>query len=311
VNIEQIGVVGGGTAGRGIAWALSAAGVEVVLVEASGRLLEASLDALRDSLDREIARWAITESERDAILARISGTTDLEEVSPFSVIIEAVTEEFKTKAMLLQQLDTICLPEAVFLCNSSTLNVSDLAGVLPKARRDRLAGLHFLHPVNRVPVVELIRGRETSERAVAAARSVAELLDKEVVEVEESPGYVTTRLTLVIINEAIQALMEGVATRDSIDRAMKLRFGWTHGPLALADEIGLDSCLRALTNLSKEMGLPQYRPCPLLRRMVNRGLLGEKSGRGFYRYDERGRRVENAEEDLSLPRLETVLGGEE
>jgi 3-hydroxybutyryl-CoA dehydrogenase len=311
VNIEKLGVVGGGTAGRGIAWAIAATGVEVVLVEASARLLDSTMDLLRDALDREIARWALTESERDAILARIHGTIDLEEVSTLPAVIEAVTEEFKVKSAVLQELDTLCRPETVFLCNTSTLNISELAGVLPRVRRDRLAGLHFLHPVSRVSVVELIRGRETSQRAVETARVIADLLGKEIVEVEESPGYVTTRLTLVIINEAIQTLMEGVATRDSIDRAMKLRFGWTHGPLALADEIGLDSCFRALTNLSKEMGLPQYRPSPLLRRMVNRGLLGEKNGRGFYRYDEQGRRLEDATEDYSLPRLDAILGGDE
>lgn len=310
MNIERLGVVGGGTAGRGIAWAIAATGVEVVLVEATARRLDSTMDALRDSLDREIARWAITESERDAILARIEGTIDIEEVSALPAVIEAVTEEFKVKALLLQDLDAICRPETIFLCNTSTLSISELAGVIPRIRRDRLAGLHFLHPVNRVPVAELIRGRETSERAVETARAIADLLGKEIVEVEESPGYVTTRLTLVIINEAIQTLMEGVATRDSIDRAMKLRFGWSHGPLALADEIGLDSCLRALKNLSKEMGLPQYRPSPLLRRMVNRGLLGEKNGRGFYRYDEQGRRIEDATEDYSLPKLDSILGGE-
>jgi 3-hydroxybutyryl-CoA dehydrogenase len=311
VKLDTVGVVGGGTAGRGIARALAGIGVEVTLCEAGHRLLENAMEALRDQLDREIARWAITESERDAILARIRGTTDLEDLCEVEVVVEAIQEEFKPKAALFQRLDGLCRPDTVFLTNTSTLSISELAGSFSRVRRGQLVGLHFLHPVSRVQVVELVRGRETSAPALRTARHVAEVLGKEVVEVEEYPGYVTTRLTLAFINEAVHTLMEGVATRDSIDRAMKLRFGWSTGPLGLADEMGLDSCLRAMESMWTELGLPQFRPCPLLRRMVNRGLLGEKSGRGFYRYDETGKRVEDPHEDLSLPKLETVLGGRE
>jgi 3-hydroxybutyryl-CoA dehydrogenase len=311
VHIDAVGVVGGGTAGRGIAMALATAGVEVTLCEISHRLLEATREAMVDTLNREIARWAITEGERDAVLARIRSTTDLEDLAEVPLVIEAIHEDAEAKTALFQELDGICGPDTIFITNTSTLPLSELAMGLARVRRGRLVGLHFLHPVRRVQVVELIQGRRTSDEAVAAARALADLLDKEVVEVEEYPGYVTTRLTLVIINEAIHTLMEGVATRDSIDRAMKLRFGWTHGPLALADEMGLDSCLRALESMWSELGLPQYRPCPLLRRMVSRGLYGEKNGRGFYHYDETGVRIEGDSEDLTLPKLENVLGGEE
>ena len=306
--IDAVGVVGGGTAGRGISIALASRGIQVTLVEASKRKLEVTREQLNDQLNREIARWAITESERDAILARIDGTTDLDELAELPIIIEAIHEKFGSKVKLFQKLDGICNSDATFVTNTSTLALSRMAEGMARVRRPDLVGLHFLHPVSRVQVVELVRGRVTSDRAVEVARALASLLDKEVVEVEEYPGYVTSRLTLVLINEAIHTLMEGVATRDSIDRAMKLRFGITQGPLALADEMGLDSILRALESMWNELGLIQYRPCPLLRRMVSRGLWGEKTGRGFYMYDEDGGRIDDGIEDLSLPRLETILG---
>jgi 3-hydroxybutyryl-CoA dehydrogenase len=308
VHIDAVGVVGGGTAGRGISIALASRGVQVTLVEASHRKLEATRELLRDQLTREIARWAITEAERDAILARIDGTTDLEEVAELPIIVEAIHEKFGSKVKLFQKLDGICNSDATFITNTSTLALSRIAEGMARVRRPDLVGLHFLHPVSRVEVVELVRGRMTSDRSVEVARGLAAFMDKEVVEVEEYPGYVTSRLTLVLINEAIHTLMEGVATRDSIDRAMKLRFGTAQGPLALADEMGLDSILRALESMWHELGLIQYRPCPLLRRMVARGLWGEKTGRGFYMYDEDGARIDDGIEDLSLPRLETILG---
>lgn len=306
-TIQHAGVVGAGTAGRGVARALAQAGVEVVLCEKTQRSLERSLTALREGMNRDIGRWAITEAERDAVLARVQGSVGLDALSEVPVIIEAIWEDIKEKATLLDRLDRICRDEAVLLTNTSTLPVTDLAEALPVRRRARFAGLHFIHPVTRIPMVELVRGRETGAEALDYARRLAELLGKEVIEVSEYPGYVTTRLTLAIINEAVTTLMEGVATRDAIDRAMKLRFGWTHGPLALADEMGLDSVFRALTSLWDVLGLPQYRPCPLLRMMVMSGWLGEKSGRGFYRYDRDGQRVEEGEPDLSRPELETIM----
>lgn len=307
--MERIGVVGGGTAGRGIARALARAGVEVTMVEASDRRLRWSLEQLREAMNRDIARWSITEGERDATLARIHGRVSLEAVQGIGVVIEAIYEERKAKEELFAELERCCPPETVFVTNTSTLSVTELAASLSTLRRPWLVGLHFLHPVTRVAAVELVRGRETGDRALDTARQIGNLLGKEVVEVSEYPGYVTTRLTLAFINEAVHTLMEGVATRDAIDRAMKLRFGGTHGPLALADEMGLDSVLRALESLWNELGLTQFRPAPLLRQMVNRGLLGEKSGRGFYRYDDAGNRLSEGPPELSRPHLWVVEGG--
>lgn len=304
--LEQVGVVGGGTAGRGIARALASSGIEVVLVETSAHRLERVLEQLVEGMDRDIARWALTEAERDAILARIHSSLKLAALASCRVVVEAIHEDFRDKQNLLRQLDQVCTPDAVLISNTSTLSLTDLARVLPAHRRERLVGLHFQHPVTRVPAVELVRGRETGDPAMHAARALAEQLDKQVVEVSEYPGYVTTRITLVLINEAVHALMEGVATRDAIDAAMKARLGSSHGPLALADEMGLDSVVRALESLWTELALPQYRPCPLLRQMVRRGHLGEKAGRGFYRYDASGHRELPEAPDFGRPELSSL-----
>ncbi|MGD2068543.1 MAG: 3-hydroxyacyl-CoA dehydrogenase NAD-binding domain-containing protein [Gemmatimonadota bacterium] len=309
MNIQTAGVVGGGTAGRGIARALAQAGVDVVLCEAGPEMLEKSLAQLREGMNRDIARWAMTDTERDAVLARVKGSISLEELSEVPVVFEAIQEDRERKATLLDRLDRICREDTVFFTNTSTLSVTELGEKLPARRRPRFAGLHFLHPVPRVSAVELVQGRETSKETLGVAREVGALLEKEVVEVSEYPGYVTTRLTLALVNEAMNTLLEGVATRDGIDRSMKLRLGGSHGPLALADEMGLDSVHRALESLWSELGLPQFRPSPVLRMMVSRGWLGEKSGRGFYQYDESGQRVEDETLDLGRPELEELIRG--
>jgi len=300
MEIQQAAVIGGGTAGRGVARVLAAAGIGVQLVEASGASLEESMESLREALNRDIGRWAVTETERDAILSRIVGYSELPDLSGTRLIVEAIHEDPKEKRALLGRLDAHAPEETLLFLNTSTLSITELSTAVQPARRPNLLGLHFLHPVSRTPLVELIRGLHTNDATAKAARTLATRLGKEVIEVAEYPGYVSTRLTLVLINEAIHVLMEGVATRDAVDRAMRLRLGSSHGPLALADEIGLDSVHRALESLWQELGLAQFRPAPLLRRMVTDGWLGEKSGRGFYRYDPTGRRI-TEREDLSRP----------
>lgn len=307
MTLTKAGVVGAGTAGRGIARCLAHAGVDVVLCEKGPERLERGVQAMREGMNRDIGRWAITESERDAVLARIHGSVSLEPLGDVRVVFEAIQEDREDKAALLDRLDRVCAEDTVLLTNTSTIPVSELAEALPARRRGRFAGFHFLHPVTRVPAVELVRSRYTEERTVEVAREVGTLLGKEVIEVSEYPGYVTTRLTLALINEAVNAFQQGVATRDGIDRSMKLRLGGSHGPLALADEMGLDSVFRALESLWSELGLEQFRPSPLLRMMVSRGWLGEKSGRGFYRYDERGDRLDEEAPDLGRPEIEELL----
>jgi len=293
-----------------VARSLASAGIEVLLVERTAESLERSRTALREGMDRDIGRWSLTTAERDAALGRIEGFAGVPDLSGVEVLVEAIPEEIKEKTALLRELDQAADPACVFLLNTSTLSITELSEAVSDARRPLVIGLHFLHPVTRIPLVELARGRHTSGEAEEAARRVALRLGKEVMEVAEYPGYVTTRLTLALINEAIHLVMEGVATRDTVDRSMKLRFGSNLGPLGLADEIGLDSLQRALRSLWRELGLPQYRPAPLLRRMVSRGWLGEKSGRGFYRYDATGRRLPDPQ-DLSEPTLSHLLGERE
>ncbi len=305
-ELQRVAVVGAGTSGRGVARVLASAGIEVRLVERTSDSLTRSLGALREAMDRDIGRWALTDSERDAILARIEGVVGPPELEGIQVVFECITEDRKEKLALLRELDERAPAECVFLLNTSTLSITALAEAVSSSRRPLILGFHFLHPVARISLVELVRARESGERAERVARALARRLGKEVMEVAEYPGYVTSRLTLALINEAVHLVMEGVATRDTVDRAMKLRLGSTHGPLALADEIGLDSVHRALQSLWGELGLPQFRPAPLLRRMVSEGWLGEKSGRGFYRYTESGRRL-SEKEDLTEPRLTRLL----
>lgn len=304
--IQRAGIVGGGVSGRGIARSLASVGVDVTLVEASAPALEQSLAGLRDGMQRDIDRWALTEGERDVVLGRIRGVTTLRELAASGVLFESIHEDFQAKADLLRELDRVLPPAIPILSNSSTISLTDLSATLPPGRRGWLVGLHFHHPVTRVEAVELVAGRDTLPQALEAAREVASLLGKEVIEVAESPGYVSSRLTLSLINEAIQLLLEGVATRDAIDRSMKLHFGSRMGPLALADEMGLDSVLRSMESLRTGLDLPHFRPSPLLRRMVARGWLGEKTGRGFYRYDPRGGRIDEPE-NLDVPSLESLL----
>lgn len=306
-RLHRAAVVGGGTAGRGIAQALADAGIDVLLLEVDEARARRAREQLREGMDREIRRWAITEAERDATLSRIRASHELAEVADHPLVVESITEDRKEKGTLFRELDRLCPPETVFLTNTSTLSLTELGEELSPDRRTRFAGLHVLHPVARTPLVELVRGRDTADRTLAVARELARRLGKEVIEVAEYPGFVTTRLTLVLINEAVHTLAEGVATRDAIDRTMKVRFGGRLGPLGLADEIGLDSVVRALESIWRELGLPQYRPAPLLRRMVSRGWVGEKVARGFYRYDERGERVEDPS-DVGEPSLDRLLG---
>jgi 3-hydroxybutyryl-CoA dehydrogenase len=308
LDFDRVAVVGAGTAGRGITRALAQVGIEVRMIERTEDSLARAERGLREAMERDLGRWALTESERDAALSRIEGTTDLDAVRGLDVIFEAVREDPKEKRVLLAELHRRADDRALFALNTSTLSISGLAEGLPESRQRRVIGMHFLHPVTRIPLVEIVRSRYTDPETEAAARALASRMGKEVMEVAEYPGYLTTRLTLTLINEAVHVVMEGVATRDAVDRAMRLRMGTRLGPLALADEMGLDSVQRALQSLWKELGLSQFRPAPLLRRMVSEGWLGEKSGRGFYRYDETGRRLP-VDEDLAEPDLERLLSG--
>lgn len=287
--ITDVAVVGGGTMGRGIAQTLAGKGINVIIIEKDENNLRRSKEMLEEELDYEIQRWALTESDKRAILARIQWSTDLEELDDYEWVIEAISENLQAKQDLFRHLDDICPPEAIFITNTSTLSITEIAAAT--RREDRVIGMHFINPVPKVPLVEIVRGLKTSDETYEKARKLAERLGKTAVEVYEYPGYVTTRIIVTMLNEAMHILMEGVASAEGIDTAMKLGFNFPVGPLTLADQMGLDEVMAWMETLFRELGELKYRPCPLLRKLVRAGHLGKKTGRGFFIYDEAGRKI--------------------
>lgn len=288
-RIETVGIMGGGIMGMGIAQAASQAGLDVIIVEKDETSAEQSKKRLSESMDREIQRWGMTISEKKAILQRIKWTTDINEVKECDIIIEAVDEDLKLKQEIFKKLDSICPPDTIFVSNTSTLSLSKIAE--GTSRGDKTIGMHFLNPVPKVPVVEIVRGIETSDETTNIAKTFAKKLGKTAVEVFEYPGFITTRVIVPFLNEAMHILMEGLTTAEGIDTATKLGYNLPIGPLELADSMGLDEILTWMESLWHELGEPRYRPCPLLRKYVREGKLGKKSGEGFFKYDEHGRKI--------------------
>ncbi len=286
MTVRTVGLVGGGTMGQGIAITCAAAGLDVLLLEKTPELARRSISEVGQALERDIAKWRRTESEKKAILGRIRTLDQLSGLGTASIVIECVSEDLELKASIFQSLDRICPPEDVLATNTSSLSVTEIA---TRTRRpDRVIGLHFLQPVPQVPLVEVVRGLGTSDDTFRAATEFVHLLGKTGIEVFEYPGYVTTRVILPFLNEAMHVVMEGVATAEAVDTSMRLGYGLPIGPLALADRIGLDEVSRWMHYLFEELGDLKYRPCPLLRKMIRAGHLGVKSGRGFFEYDEDG-----------------------
>ncbi|MCK4857075.1 MAG: 3-hydroxybutyryl-CoA dehydrogenase [candidate division Zixibacteria bacterium] len=293
MSIERIVVIGAGTMGQGISRTVAATGIDVILYDLSEEILENSIQALSESLDREIEKWGITIAEKKAILARIKTTVDINNVKKARMLIEAVPEELEIKKKLITTIDDLCPPETIFVSNTSTLSISELASYTK--RPERFIGMHFLNPVHKIPLVEVVRGLKTSDETFQIIKEFALRLDKTPVLVHEYPGYVTTRIIVPFLNEAMHVLMEGISTAEEIDEAMKLGFGFNMGPLALADMMGLDEVMSWMENLIKELSEHKYNPCPLLRKMVRAGHLGVKTRQGFFCYDEEGNRVKEEE----------------
>nr|MBN2278058.1 3-hydroxybutyryl-CoA dehydrogenase [candidate division Zixibacteria bacterium] len=287
--LDRIVVVGAGVMGTGIAETIATTGTEVILLDRTARLAEKGIDHIAENIDHEIDKWGLTKSEKKAILSRVIPTTDLQVTKMARIIIEAIPEKMRLKRELFKRLDDLCPEETIFITNTSTLSITELATVTNRA--DRIIGMHFLHPVPKIPVVEIVRGLKTSEETYQKARQFADLLGKTPVQVYEYPGYVTTRIILPLINEALHVLMEGVSTAEDIDTAMKLGFGFNVGPLALADMMGLDVLMYQMENLLSELSEHKYNPCPLLRKLVRAGYYGVKSGQGVFRYDSEGNRI--------------------
>jgi 3-hydroxybutyryl-CoA dehydrogenase len=279
---EVIGVIGAGTMGNGIAQVAARSGYSVVMRDIKEEFLERGLATIEKSLQRDVDKQRLATEEKDLIRGRIRTTTTLETLQEASIIIEAVTENLGIKTEIFRALDQITPPDVVLASNTSSISITKLGAAT--MRPDKVIGMHFMNPVPVMKLVEVIRGLATSDQTYDRVRELTEKLGKTALDCEDSPGFVSNRVLMPMINEAIFTLYEGVATRESIDGIMKLGMNHPMGPLTLADFIGLDVCLAIMNVMHEGLGDPKYRPCPLLRRYVDAGWLGRKTGRGFYEY---------------------------
>ncbi|MEO8383224.1 MAG: 3-hydroxybutyryl-CoA dehydrogenase [Acidobacteriota bacterium] len=280
--MKNIVVIGGGTMGNGIAHTAAASGFDVTLVDVSDAILQKAVATITSNLQRGVDKGRMTAEERDAVVGRIRTSSDLETIADADIVIEAILEQVDAKTQLFAQLDRITKPECILASNTSSISITKMAAATQ--RPDKVIGMHFMNPVPVMTLVEVIRGIATSDETWQKVEDLSRRMGKTPIEVNDYPGFISNRVLMPMINEAIFTLYEGVATREAIDGVMKLGMNHPMGPLALADFIGLDVCLAILRVLEQGFGDPKYRPCPLLVKMVDAGWLGKKSGRGFYEY---------------------------
>jgi 3-hydroxybutyryl-CoA dehydrogenase len=281
-SMASVGVIGAGTMGSGIAEVFAQAGYDVVLVDTSDEFLDRGLKRITSGLDKLVDRERLTSEKRDAILSRIEGSTDMERLSNCTMVVEAVPEDRELKAGIFKQVSEIVDPETILASNTSSLSITELGHCATNP--ERVIGMHFFNPVTKLDLVEVVPGRSTSDDTVAFTVALAMQLGKTPIVVSDTPGFVANRLLIPMINEAVFALNEGVASADDIDAVMRLGASHKMGPLELADMIGLDVVLNIMEAMHHSFGDDKYRPAPLLRQMVGGGQLGRKSGQGFYQY---------------------------
>jgi 3-hydroxybutyryl-CoA dehydrogenase len=282
VSTEVIGVIGAGTMGAGIAQVAARAGYKVVLRDVKDEFLKLGLATIEKSLQRDVDKDRLGADEKQSIVSRISLATEMEALRPASFVVEAVTEDVRIKTEVFRTLDQITSRDAILASNTSSISITKLGAATQ--RPDKVIGMHFMNPVPVMKLVEVIRGLATSDETYNKVRELSEKLGKTALDCQDSPGFVSNRVLMPMINEAVFALYEGVASRESIDGIMKLGMNHPMGPLTLADFIGLDVCLAIMNVLYDGLGDPKYRACPLLQRYVDAGWLGRKTGRGFYEY---------------------------
>jgi 3-hydroxybutyryl-CoA dehydrogenase len=282
MEIHKVGVIGAGTMGNGIAHVFARSGYSVVLCDVEQRFLDRGLATITKNLDREVAKNKISAEDKASALQKIEPVTDRARLAACDFIVEAATEKFEIKAEIFRDLDRLARAEVILASNTSSISITKL-GALTK-RPEKVIGMHFFNPVPVMKLVEVIRGLATSQETFSETRNLSLKLDKTPVEVNDAPGFVSNRVLMPLLNEAMYAVMEGVATPEAVDEVFKLGMAHPMGPLTLADFIGLDVCLDIMRVLQDGLGDPKYRPCPLLIRMVDAGWLGRKSGRGFYKY---------------------------
>ena len=280
--MKNIVVIGGGTMGNGIAHTAAASGFDVTLVDVNDEVLKRAVSTITGNLQRGVDKGKMTAEERDAIVGRIRPTTSVDDIAGADIVIEAIIEKLEAKTELFARLDAITKPECILASNTSSISITKIAAATK--RPEQVIGMHFMNPVPVMTLVEIIRGIATSDDTYQRVEDLSKRMGKTPIEVNDYPGFISNRVLMPMINEAIFTLYEGVATKEAIDGVMKLGMNHPMGPLTLADFIGLDVCLAILRVLEEGFGDPKYRPCPLLVKMVDAGWLGRKSGRGFYDY---------------------------